>query len=157
MELFEVIPGLLIGTKIMPPAEYATMGVDAIVDLEDWDFAWAPRVPSGSLYLSFPIEDDDLVDPKVSLVASFVAALVRSGQRVLVHCTEGLNRSGLVVAQALVELGWDVADAIELVRQRRGVTRDGFSALSNERFVEWLLAERSEVPERGGPGDDGPN
>jgi protein-tyrosine phosphatase len=132
----------------MPPAEYATMEVDAIVDLEDWDFAWAPPVPSGRLYLSFPIEDDDLVDPKVPLVASFVATLVSSGQRVLVHCTEGLNRSGLLVARALMEVGWDAADAIEHVRQQRGHTRDGFSALSNDRLVEWLLAERPTEADR---------
>jgi protein-tyrosine phosphatase len=141
MEIFEVVPGLSIGTKIVPPAEYATMGVDAIVDLEHWDFAWVPPVPTGSIYLSFPMEDDDPVDSKVREVAAFVASLVRSGRRVLVHCTEGLNRSGIVVARALVELGWGPAEAIERVRTQRGLTKDGFPALSNERFVAWLLAE----------------
>jgi hypothetical protein len=33
MELFEVVPGLLIGTKIVPPG-IRHDGVDAIVDLE---------------------------------------------------------------------------------------------------------------------------
>jgi protein-tyrosine phosphatase len=141
MEIFEVIPGLMIGTKLVPPAEYASFGVDVIVDLEDWEFAWVPPVPTGSIYLSFPLQDDESVDPKIRDVAVFVASLIRSGARVLVHCTEGLNRSGIVVARALLELGWSSGDAIELIRRQRGVTRDGFRALSNERFVTWLLAE----------------
>ena len=59
----------------------------------------------------------------------------------LVHCTEGLNRSGVVVARALIDLGWSSADAIELVRLRRGPTEDGFLALANPHFVEWLRSE----------------
>jgi hypothetical protein len=37
MQVLEVVPRLFIGTKIVPPAEYATLSVDAIVDLEPWD------------------------------------------------------------------------------------------------------------------------
>jgi protein-tyrosine phosphatase len=141
MRIVEVIQGLYIGTKLVPPAEFSTLGVDAIVDLEDWEFAWVPPVPSGCIYMSFPIEDGDRVDPKVTQVAAFVAMLVQSGHRVLVHCTEGLNRSGLVVARAMLDMEWNAADAIEQVRHRRGPSEDGFSALSNERLVEWLLSE----------------
>jgi protein-tyrosine phosphatase len=60
-----------------------------------------------------------------------------------VHCTEGLNRSGVLVARTLLDLGWAATDAIELVRRQRGLAEDGFQALSNERFVEWLLAEEA--------------
>jgi hypothetical protein len=141
MGIFEVVPGLLIGTKLVPPAQYATMGVDVIIDLEDWDFAWVPPVPTGSIYVSFPMEDEKRVDPKVREVAAFAASLVRSHCRVLVHCTEGLNRSGVVVARTLVDLGWSAGDGIDLVRKQRGLTEDGFPALSNPHFVDWLLAE----------------
>jgi protein-tyrosine phosphatase len=141
MKIVEVLPGLFMGTKLVPPAEYESLGVDAIVDLEDWDVAWVPPVPTGSIYLSFPIEDDDHVEPKIREVAAFVASLVRSDRRVLVHCTEGINRSGVVVARALLELGWTAADAIELVRTKRGPSDDVVQALSNGHFVEWLLAE----------------
>lgn len=112
MHVVEVVPGLLLGTRLDPSAQYATLGVDAIVDLEDWEFAWVPDVPVGCIYLSFPLGDDAEVDPKVPEVAAFVADLVRAGRRVLVHCTEGLNRSGLVVARALVHLGWSSDEAI---------------------------------------------
>jgi protein-tyrosine phosphatase len=145
----EVVPGLLIGNRLDAATEYSTLLLDVIVDLEDWEFAWVPPVPTGCIYVSFPIEDDDAVDPKVRQVAAFVASLVRAGHRVLVHCTEGLNRSGVVVGRALMNLGWPVGDAIAHVRDRRGPTEDDFLALSNPTFVEWLLAEAHEAPTEG--------
>lgn len=146
MQIFEVVPGLMIGTKLAPPVEYEAIGVDAIVDLEEWDFGWAPPVPLGCMYLSFPMEDEEEVNPRVRQIAGIVALLLRSGWRVLVHCTEGLNRSGVVVVRTLIELGWTATDAIDLVRRRRGRSADGFEALSNPRFVEWLLAEEPRNP-----------
>jgi protein-tyrosine phosphatase len=53
----------------------------------------------------------------------------------LVRCHVGYNRSGLVVAQALVELGHDSGSAVALVRQRRSPR-----ALNNEVFVAYLRA-----------------
>ncbi|HSD49308.1 MAG TPA: dual specificity protein phosphatase [Actinomycetota bacterium] len=148
MEVFEVIPGLLIGTRLDPASDYDTLGVDVIVDLEEWDWAWVPPVPTNRMYVSFPIEDDDEVDPKVREVASFIASLIRSGRAVLVHCTEGLNRSGVVVARALMTMGQTAEDAIRLVRERRGPSVDGFPALGNASFVDWLRSEEA----RSGPG-----
>lgn len=63
-----------------------------------------------------------------------VATLVRSGQRVAVNCAAGLNRSGLIVGRALIELGYTPADAILKVRAARGVW-----ALSNVAFTKFLL------------------
>jgi hypothetical protein len=141
MEIFEVVPRLSIGTRLASSAEYATLGADVIVDLEDWAWAWVPPVPTGKLFLSFPLRDGDVVDPKVREVAAFVAELVGAGRSVLVHCTEGLNRSGLVVARALMAMGRSADGAIDLVRQRRGPSVDGFPALGNQAFVDWLRAE----------------
>ena len=100
MQVFEVVPALSIATRLDTSSEYGTLDVDVIVDLEDWEGAWAPPVPLGRLYVSFPMDDGDDVDPKVRELAVFIASLVTSGRRVLVHCTEGLNRSGVVVARA---------------------------------------------------------
>jgi protein-tyrosine phosphatase len=58
---------------------------------------------------------------------------VRAGRKVLVRCNSGYNRSGLVVVQALVQLGDQVDDAIFLVRDRRSKW-----ALNNRLFVEYL-------------------
>jgi protein-tyrosine phosphatase len=141
MEVFEVVPGLFIATRLDSSGGYTTLGVDAIVNLEDWEMTWVPPVPSGGLFVSFPIDDGDEVDPKVREVAAFVASVVKSGRRVLVHCTEGLNRSGVVAARALMEMGLSASDAIDLVRRGRGPSVDGFPALGNQAFVQWLHRE----------------
>ena len=139
--MFEVLPDLLIETRLDAYTDYASLGVDVIVDLEDWDVAWTPPVPLGRLYVSFPMDDGDEVDPQVRQLAGFIASLVASGRRVLVHCTEGLNRSGVVVARALMEMGRTASDAIDLVRRQRGPSVDGFPALGNRAFVDWLHRE----------------
>lgn len=48
-------------------------------------------------------------------------------------CHSGYNRSGSVVAQALVDLGHESGEAIRLVRERRSPW-----ALNNPVFVDYL-------------------
>ncbi|WP_410562772.1 protein phosphatase [Amycolatopsis sp. cmx-4-61] len=78
-----------------------------------------------------PLTAAQLAD--VERFAVLAAEAVRAGRLTLVRCHAGLNRSGLVAAQALVELGLGVPAAIERVRQRRSPW-----ALSNELFVQYL-------------------
>jgi protein-tyrosine phosphatase len=141
-QTFEVLPGLILSKKLVEPHDFASLGVDAIVALDDWEYTWSPPVPENHLYVHFPIDDSDTVDPKTRQVAMLVADLVQGGHRVLVHCVQGLNRSGIVVARALMLLGYSAAEAVDLVRLRRGLD-EGFGALGNERFVEWLLSEEA--------------
>jgi protein-tyrosine phosphatase len=141
-EVFEVLPGLFLSKKLVEPEDCQSLGVDAIVALDDWELTWSPPVPDNHLYVHFPIQDGDTVDPKAREVAALVAGLVGSGNRVLVHCVQGLNRSGMVVARALMFLGYTAAEAIAVVQQRRGLD-EGFGALGNERFVAWLLSEEA--------------
>ncbi|MGP4112435.1 protein-tyrosine phosphatase family protein [Streptomyces sp. 4N509B] len=69
----------------------------------------------------------------VAEVARATARAVREGRTVLVRCHYGYNRSGLVVAQTLVELGHEPAHAISLVRHRRSPW-----ALHNTVFADYL-------------------
>ena len=55
------------------------------------------------------------------------------GRKVLVRCYHGYNRSGLVVAHALVRRGHATEEAIRLIRSRRSPW-----ALHNELFVDYL-------------------
>jgi protein-tyrosine phosphatase len=55
---------------------------------------------------------------------------------VVVNCSAGLNRSGLLVGRSLIELGYTPAEAVELVRQARGP-----HALSNVAFAKFLLVD----------------
>lgn len=62
--------------------------------------------------------------------AEFVAARLRRGEPTLVTCAQGLNRSGLISALALVRLGESAELAVAQVR----LCRQG--ALFNKHFVE---------------------
>lgn len=80
---------------------------------------------------------DAVPDAGASLVlaglADTVADAVRSGRTVLVRCSGGLNRSGVVVASALIRLGRTPDEALAEVRAARGPW-----ALTNPGFVGYL-------------------
>ena len=80
-------------------------------------------------------------------VEAFLSKARTSG-RVLVHCVQGLNRSGLVVAAALVRDGENVIDAVRTLRARRGN-----DALSNTNFQRRLVRYAARLG-RLGPGPD---
>ncbi|MFB9593544.1 protein-tyrosine phosphatase family protein [Streptomyces racemochromogenes] len=69
----------------------------------------------------------------VHRLARTAARAVLAGRTVLVRCHSGYNRSGLVVAQALIELGWETTTAVETIRQNRSTM-----ALNNRIFEEYL-------------------
>lgn len=71
----------------------------------------------------------------VSRLADVAVTAVRQKRQVLVRCHFGYNRSGLVVAQSLVRMGYTPDDAVSLVRYRRSEW-----ALNNKVFVDYLTA-----------------
>lgn len=80
---------------------------------------------------------DAVLDPtsagRVRELGELIATAVQDGMRVLVRCSGGLNRSGVVVAEALVHLGRSPDEAIRDVRAARGPW-----ALTNPGFVAYL-------------------
>ena len=60
----------------------------------------------------------------------------KAGDRVLVRCQAGLNRSGLVLALILIKDGLTPQEAINRIRENRGS-----DALFNADFHDWLLQE----------------
>lgn len=66
---------------------------------------------------------DGLLTPaqtaRIYRLAREVANRVQSGQKVLTRCQAGLNRASLVGGLALVWLGYDGNDAVQLLRARR--------------------------------------
>jgi protein-tyrosine phosphatase len=88
------------------------------------------------LHIVHEIPDAALLPAQIDRVAElavWAAAQLRAGRTVLVRCRAGLNRSGLVTAQTLIELGDDPRMAIERVRRARSE-----SALNNTIFVDYL-------------------
>jgi protein-tyrosine phosphatase len=84
----------------------------------------------------WPIPDGPLDGTQLAGVmrlARTAGEALDEGRSVLVRCYHGYNRSGLVIAHALVRTGRAPEDAIRLIRSRRSPW-----ALHNELFVEYL-------------------
>ncbi|MFD9411168.1 protein phosphatase [Streptomyces sp. NPDC059989] len=71
----------------------------------------------------------------VQRLARTARLALEAGLTTLVRCHSGYNRSGLVVAQCLIDRGMAPAEAIALVRRRRSPW-----ALHNETFTSYLTA-----------------
>ncbi|NEY37011.1 protein phosphatase [Streptomyces sp. PRKS01-65] len=84
----------------------------------------------------WPIPDGPLDGTQLAGVmrlAEAACSALDAGRRVLVRCYHGYNRSGLVVAHALMRRGRTAEEAIRLIRARRSPW-----ALHNELFTEYL-------------------
>jgi hypothetical protein len=130
----EVIPGLAQASSWIPPDQLLDLhGFDVSVDVGGWD--QTPKM--GDRRYVFLLLDDvpRIVDPDaVHALGIRVASMVDRGDRVVVNCAAGLNRSGLIVGRALIALGHEPADAISLIRAARGPR-----ALFNRTFEAFLL------------------
>lgn len=90
----------------------------------------------GVEHVVFEIPDAELVPDQLDgarRVGAIAADAVQQRRTTLVRCHSGYNRSGLVVAQALIDLGMRTQDAITLIRARRSPL-----VLNNELFVAYL-------------------
>ncbi|MFE3558554.1 protein phosphatase [Streptomyces sp. NPDC059193] len=91
----------------------------------------------GIEHLVAEIPDGPLIGDQILTVqqlARAAAQAVRDGRTVLVRCNAGYNRSGLVVAQTLIELGHEASAAIGTIRQKRSPR-----ALTNQLFEDYLI------------------
>ncbi|MFJ4847153.1 MULTISPECIES: protein phosphatase [unclassified Streptomyces] len=107
---------------------------DVVVDLVHLA-GHGPRDPHVT-HVVAELPDAPLTAAQIATVARLArdaATAVRNGRTVLVRCRAGYNRSGLVVAQALTELGHGAAPSIALVRRHRSPW-----ALNNAVFEQYL-------------------
>jgi hypothetical protein len=130
----EVIPGLFLASAAHSPAEMLSM-FDVLIDVggrDRWEGDPDPR------YSFHPLDDVPFIADAemIHTVGERIAALVSEGKHVAVNCLSGVNRSGLLIARALVALRYAPEEAIEAVRNARGPM-----ALSNQHFVRFLLID----------------
>jgi len=130
-----ILPGLWHGGCPVDFDWVRDEGIDVVVDLADAD-AFPPASDVSDLtYLKCPLVDGEAVpDSGVTLrLASLVAGLVADGRTVLVHCTFGRNRSGLLVSLVVRQLlGVTGAEALAHVQEHRA------GAVNNSTFAGWL-------------------
>ncbi|AWW37613.1 protein phosphatase [Streptomyces sp. AS58] len=137
----EIVPGLWMGghefTGRSGQVEFAVVG-------DEFDLVQSLlRLPGhgpdpGVEHQVWPIPDGPLDGTQLAGVIRLAEAAcdaMDQGRRVLVRCYHGYNRSGLVIAHALVRGGASTETAIRLIRARRSPW-----ALHNDLFVEYLRA-----------------
>jgi protein-tyrosine phosphatase len=108
---------------------------DAIVTL----YAWARPADWNIQEFRYGVPDASIKDidlDRLRQAVNFGYDRWKQGDRVLVRCQAGLNRSGLVLALILIRDGLEPAEAINRIRDNRGP-----DALFNENFHAWLLKE----------------
>lgn len=94
----------------------------------------------GTVVIYAPIPDGKLTNAEKAIAlraAIQVYELNRDGRRVLVTCAQGVNRSALIAALAMIIGGWSARKAVENIRKyRKPVT--GSKPLFNPYFVDFL-------------------
>jgi protein-tyrosine phosphatase len=108
---------------------------DAIVTM----YAWARPADWKVQEFRYGVPDASISDidlDRLRHAVEFGYERWKSGDRVLIRCQAGLNRSGLVTALILIKDGCSAEQAISLIRESRGQ-----DALFNTNFTTWLLTE----------------
>jgi len=108
---------------------------DAIVTM----YAWARPADWQVQEFRYGVPDASITDidlDRLRQAVDFGYDRWKQGDRVLVRCQAGLNRSGLVLALILIKDGLKPAEAIARIRDNRGE-----DALFNRDFHNWLLTE----------------
>jgi protein-tyrosine phosphatase len=108
---------------------------DAIVTM----YAWARPADWNIQEFRYGVPDASITDidlDRLRQAVEFGYDRWKQGDRVLVRCQAGLNRSGLVAALIMIKDGLTAQSAINCIRDSRGP-----DALFNENFHAWLLKE----------------
>ena len=108
---------------------------DAIVTM----YAWARPADWNVQEFRYGVPDASINDinlDRLRQAVEFGYDRWKQGDRVLIRCQAGLNRSGLVTALILIKDGRTAEQAISLIRESRGE-----DALFNNNFTNWLLSE----------------
>ncbi|MFE0423725.1 protein phosphatase [Streptomyces sp. NPDC058953] len=135
----EIVPGLWMGGHYWtdPAGELRPVFVGGEFDLVVSLFIRSGHGPGPDIeHLVAEIPDAPLTSDQIGAVqrlAHITASAVQEGRTTLVRCHSGYNRSGLVVAQALMRQGHQAATAIQRVQERRSPW-----ALNNATFRNYL-------------------
>ena len=112
---------------------------DAIVTM----YAWARPADWNVQEFRYGVPDASITDidlQRLKQAVEFGYDRWKSGDRVLIRCQAGLNRSGIVTALTLMIDGMSADAAIDTLRQKRSTY-----ALCNGDFEHWLLTDAAEV------------
>jgi predicted protein tyrosine phosphatase len=130
-------------------------GLDVIVSLlepqEEAELALAGESASstatGLEFRSFPIPDRGVPISRESAaqLASQIVDALHAGKNVALHCRQGIGRSALVAAVALISAGQDATTALQRIRHSRGLEVPETNAQRQWvlDFASWLADRRA--------------
>ena len=133
----EILPGLWQGgtsesSHLGMPTKVGHYRGERPFDLIVTLYADAQPAPWGVEEIRYGFPDAEL-DPTefvgIQEIATYAAARWQAGARVLVRCQAGVNRSGLVMALLMTELGWQREDILTHLRAMRSP-----AVLQNQHF-----------------------
>ncbi len=139
-------------------------GIDIVVSLlepgEEAELALAGEsassAASGLEFRSFPIPDRGVPNSREA-VAQLVDQIVNAlhvGKSVVLHCRQGIGRSALVAAAALISGGQNSETAIKTIRRSRGLqvpeTHSQRQWISD--FSSWVADKRAAQPRHAADG-----
>ena len=144
LDAHEIVPNLWQGSFPIPGTTLQRAGFKVLV-LCASELQFEEDTFPGLNIIRAPNEDSKHLSRlrlRIALAAAKDSAkAIRAGQRVLVTCAAGLNRSGLVSALTLHALyGWSGPKCIQQVQQKRvsSLVCPDLTALCNPKFVEVL-------------------
>jgi protein-tyrosine phosphatase len=117
--------------------ELTDWGGDDGGPLEDSTLPNGVVVRNGRLDDTDDIEDVRKQEAEIFRVVGLVNQARARGDNVLVTCAAGRNRSALVIAEHLIQVGGHPHATVKLIQAARS------RALSNDAFVAWLKRRRS--------------
>jgi protein-tyrosine phosphatase len=134
--------------------EWKNSGVDVVVSLLEHEEVSelglqreAELCRSGGIdFISFPIPDRGLPESRreASQIAQLLAAGLRDGRSVAIHCRAGIGRSSVIAACVLICSGIEAEEALALIRASRGLI-----VPDTDEQRDWVVAfgnaQRSEV------------
>jgi protein-tyrosine phosphatase len=135
MDVSEVAPGLWVGSAIYSPPDRR---FDAVFDFSTFGYEDPYNC---AVYVKVPFDDGPHVPKSLEPLAVAAKGLLDQGLSVLSVCDLGRNRSALFAVMVMRQTG-SAQDAIERVREARAETLgQSGGALTNQTFVDFLLAQ----------------
>lgn len=115
---------------------------DAVITM----YSWAHPVDWHIQEMRYGIPDTHIKDfdlSKIFEIAYWGYKKWSKGEKLLVRCQAGLNRSGLITALILMINGLDAKSAINQIREKRTEL-----ALFNHNYVDWLMENGQEFVQK---------
>jgi protein-tyrosine phosphatase len=112
-------------------ANWKRQGIECVLSLLTPDEEYALSLThessiareQGLDFVSFPIQDRDVPETihPVDILINQMLSRLACGTNIVIHCRQGMGRTGLIAACLLVSEGTDPEKAIEILTTLRGV------------------------------------